>query len=394
MSSQLHNNLQHSLHPGSEHTDLYPVPDDKDFKKQKRKNTFLSRFIYPFPSLSFGSQSILVTVNNLDMLADTYLMATFDNSGTSTLRALPMFNLFTRIDYIFNNSQMVTVNSRDLFLYMLDSVEDTGKKEEILALAGGNGGNITAPTTYYCPLYFPWSSVRSGNKRTPIDLSQLNAPVKIMFYLNTASNIYSANPPASNSLVRAQIMCRQGQLSDASERLNLGDKHLVYNHSYLQSFSSSPFQPATTSTVNTVYATGYRSGDLLGMLIRAVDVSKLGQTEWEYNTLSDLVIKLNGNTLIQMDAESYKIANLFHGNTANKITLGGVSYYYIHINFSHYANKEVGMGATNLQYGINLSNQQIELSFKSSSTNNQQLLITYVYNGSIVVGGGSAEVVV
>lgn len=389
MVNHQHSELQHQIHPAEKHTDLYPVSDDSDLKKQKRKNIFFNRYIQPFQSLNFGSQGILITVNNSSMIADTYVQMTF---AAGTLRQVPAMLAIQRIDYQVAGSQVITVQGQDMFLYALDSVEDGTKRAELLTQAGGNGGVIAADTTYYCPLVFPWSQIRSQTKKLPLDTTLFNGPVKIFIYLNTAANVYSSGgPPAS--LVGAQVVMRMADLSDQSQRLMLGDKNLAYSHAYLQSFISTPVTPASTSTVNTVYLSGFRSGDLLGVLIAGIDVANLNTNIFQYNTLKNVKMLINGITLVQYDQDNYKMQNLFENNVPCKITLNSVDYYYIHVNFSHRAMKQADFGLSQ-QYGLNASNQLLQLDFTSSSTNAQVIRCVYVYQGAVVVGNGGAEVIV
>lgn len=389
MVHHLHSELQHSIHPSEKHTDLYPIADDSDLKKQKRKNLFFNRFIQPFQSLNFGSQGILIQVNNASMIADTYLQMTF---APGTLRQTPAMLAIQRIDYQLAGSQLITIQGSDMFLFGLDSCEDGAKRAELVALAGGAGGVIAANTTYYVPLVFPWSQIRAQTKKIPLDTTQFNGPVKIFVYLNTAANVYSSvTPPAS--LVGAELVMRMCDLSDQSQRLHLGDRNLVYPHAYLQSFVSNPVTPASTSTVNTVYLSGFRSGDLLGMLVRSIDVANLNQNMWQFNLMKNVTLRINGVILLQYDEDNYKLQNLFENNTPCKVTVNSVDYYYIHINFSHRAMKQANFGLDG-QFGLNAQNQLIQLDFSSSSTNSQCIQICYVYQGGVVVGGGNAEIIV
>jgi hypothetical protein len=389
MVHHMHSELQHSIHPSEKHTDLYPIADDSDLKKQKRKNLFFNRFIQPFQSLNFGSQGILLQINNASMIADTYVQMTF---APGTLRQCPAMLAISRIDYQLAGSQLITVQGPDMFLFAMDSCEDGAKRNEIIALSGGAGGVIAANTTYYVPLAFPWSQVRSQTKKIPLDTTLFNGPVKIFIYLNSADNVYSsANPPTS--LVGAELVMRMAELSDQSQRLHLGDKNLVYPHAYLQSFVSNPVTPALTSSINTVYLSGFRSGDLCGLLIRSIDTSKLNKDIFQYNTLKNVKLLINGVVLVQYDEDNYKMQNLFENNTPCKITVNNVDYYYIHLNFAHRALKQADFGLSQ-QFGLNAMSQLLQLDFTSSSTNQQVIQVCYVYQGGVVVGGGNAEVIV
>lgn len=393
--SHQHSNLISNVHPAHENNinDVYPIGHDSALKKPARKSLYYNRFILPFQSLTFGAQSVLFQINNVGLLDNTYLQFTLPASGTVRANSIIGQNIVTRVDYIFAGSQMVTISGADNFLFALDSCEDTGKKDELVALAGGalQGQVIAAEQNIYVPLIFPWSQVRALSKKFPIDLSQINSPVKIMIYLNTASNLYSANPPSV--LTGAQMICKMGELQDQSQRLHLGDKILMYPHPFLQSFTSNAFTPASATTNNTVYLSGFRSGSLAGMLVRSLDVSKVNQTDYVFNALSDVVFRVNGVIVAQFDKENYKLQNLMDSNTACKVTIGGTSYYYIHFNFTHRPLKLMDMGVQN-QSSINLQSQLLQVDFKSNSTNAQVLQVCYIYEGMLALGQGNAEVIV
>lgn len=393
--SHQHSNLIANVHPAHENEvhDVYPIGHDSDLKKPARKSLYYNRFILPFNSLTFGAQSILFQINNVGLLSNTYLQMTLPGSGTVRANSIIGQSLITRVDYIFAGSQMVTVQGPDNFLFALDQCEDTAKKLEIIKLAGGDlqGQVISAETTVYVPLVFPWSHTRAGGKKFPVDLSLVNSPVKIMIYLNTGANLYSANAPSA--LTAGQMVCKMGELADASQRLHLGDKILMYPHAFLQSFQSSSYTPASTSANNTVYLSGFRSGSLAGMLVRAVDVAKLGQTDFVFNTISDVVFRVNGVIVAQFDKENYKLQNLMDSNTANKVTINNTDYWYVHFNFTANPLKLMDFGVKN-QSSINLQSQLLQVDFKSNSTNAQVLQVCYVYEGMLAIGQGNAEVIV
>jgi len=381
--------VSHKLHPGHEHENIYPIADSA-VEKDKRKALYYNRFIQPFTSLSFGAQGILIQINNAQSLSDTWLDLTF---GAGTLRAMPAFNAIQRIDYQFAGSQLITVQGSDYMLFCLDQAENGTKRQEIINLAGGNGGVIAANTTYYAPLMLPWSNIRAlAVDKFPFPADLLSGPVKLFIYLNSSSNVYSSvSPPAS--LIGAEYHMRVCDLQDQDQKLKLGSEILNYPYTYLQSFVSTPVTPATTSTVNTVYLSGFRSGNLVGVLLRSIDVANQSISPYLFNTLSDVKMLLNGQVLMQFNYQDYKTANLFHNSEPCKLTIGGTDYYYIHVNFSSTAIKNKSFGVE-FMGGIDFTNQLVQLDFTSASTNVQVIQALYVYNGSVLIGGGNAEIIV
>lgn len=392
--SHSHANAVANMHPAHDANvhDVYPIGHDSELKKPARKSLYYNRFILPFQSLNFGASSVLFQINNVGLLSNTYLQMTLPASGTVRANSIIGQNIITRIDYILAGSQMVTVSGPDNFLFSLDECEDTQKKNEVIKLAGGDlqGQVISSEQTIYLPLAFPWSHTRAGGKKFPIDLSLFNSPLKIMVYLNQASNLYSANAPSA--LVAGQMVCKMGELTDASQRLHLGDRVLLYPHAFLQSFTSSAVAPGAGQNA-TVYLSGYRSGSLCGMLIRSLDVSRINQTDYVFNTLSDVVFRVNGVIVAQFDKENYKLQNLMDSNTACKVTINNTDYYYIHFNFTHNPLKLANFGVQN-QSSINMQSQLLQLDFKSSSTNSQVIQALYVYEGFVACGAGNAEIIV
>lgn len=388
MAMHQHSNLQMAIHPGQVVNDLYPLPDNHDLQKQKRKNIFTTRFIQQLPSLAFGSQGLLLTINNVGMLADSILALTFK---PGTLRQLPAVTAVKRMDVIIAGSQQYTVNFDDNYLFSLAQTENYSKIQEIVALAGGNGGAIASNTTYYVPLSLPFSMIRNAHRKFPFDASLLNSPVKIFLYLNDASNIYSSvTPPAE--LAGGELIMRQGLLSDSSERLALGDKTINYPFPFLQSFTSTSFTPVNTTTPVDIYLSGFRSGDLSSIYFRCLDVANIDKQNFTLNTMSNIIVRINGNILYQYDFDSNKLFTLFESNVPPKVNLGGVDYYYVPIHFSHRAIKNA-MG-NEVQSGLNAQSQLIQVTFTSSSTNAQVLKCLYVYQSGVLVAGGNAEIVV
>jgi hypothetical protein len=381
--------VTHGMHPGSLSENVYPIAD-AEISKEKRKALYYNRFIQPFQSLSFGAQGILLTINNVANLSDTWLDLTF---AAGTLRPLAAFNTIQRLDFQVGGSQVITVQGSDLMTFILDQAENGTKRTEIQALAGGDGGAIVANTTYYMPLALPWSNIRALSvDKLPFPADLLSGPVKIFVYLNAAANVYSSASPPS-ALVSASLHMRVCDMSNQSDKMVLQNEILNYPYAYLQSFVSSPVTPASTTTNNTIYMNGFRSGNLVGILIRSIDVANIPTDPYKFNTLKEVKILLNGTILFQFDSDNYKIANLYHNSEPCKITVNGVSYYYIHINFSSTAIKNKSFGL-NYMHGIDFTNQLVQLDFQSSSTNAQQIACCYVYNGSVLIGNGNSEVVV
>lgn len=377
--------ISEQIHPSANHIDnVYPL--GMHLNKSKRNAVYYNRAIYGFSTLNFGG-TVNIQLNNNALYSDTYISLTF---GPGTLRQLPAYQAIKRIEYIVSGSQPISLNMEDMMLFNLDQAETDGKRSEQISLAGGNGGVIAANTTYYIPLAFPWSKIACANK-LPFD-STLCGQVKLYIYLNDSSAVYSAG--AQSALVAGTVIMRMAELPNSEDKIVLAPNQVLnYPHPFLQSFVSVPFTPASTTTVNPVYLTGFRSGSLVGLLMRSIDVSNYVNARHVFNLMSNIKITLNGAVLYQYDNENWKLATLFENKLPTKVTVNSVDYWYVHVNFTQTAMKNKDFGLE-YQHGVDYRNMQVLVEFTSASTNQQVLECCYVYNGNLLVSNGNAEIIV
>lgn len=379
--------VSHQLHPASEMKDtLYPMGEH--LNKERRHSIYYQRTIYSFNQLAFGGV-VNLQFNNTDLISDCMLEATFP---AGTLRSLPMVRLINRIEVIVAGAQPYILNGNDIWNFTYDSAESNSKRDQLIQLAGGNGGVKASSVTYYLPLgHLPWSKIQVTDK-IPFD-STLCGQIKIYIYLNAVANVYSSGTPSA--LDSGKMYVRSAVVQDPEDKIVLKqDEALNYPFVFCQSFVSPQFTPASTTQQQNVYLLGFRSGACTGMLLRNVDVSNQLNAGQALNTMSNIIISLNGQILFKLDNDSAKAWDLFQNKCATNWNYDGSNdYWYVSIPFSQTPakNKDYGL---EYQHGLQLANQQVLLQFTSSSTNAQVVEATYLFNGNLIVANGNAEIVV
>jgi hypothetical protein len=363
--------------------------------KVKRGGIFYQRTFYAFNTLNFGGIVNIQFNNNTDLISDCLLEFNIDASGT-TLRNLPAVRCIDRIEVIIGGSMPYILLANDIWNYMYDSAESTSKRDTIIEeLAGGVGGVQTDVKTVYLPLgHLPWSKIQAGgvaDRKIPFD-STLCGQIKMYIYLADSANVYSAN--AKNSLLGGKLYVRSATMPEPEHKLILKENQaLSYPFgNYCQSFISPQFTPANVTQQQNVYLVGFKSAQCTSILLRCVDVAKQKNDGQSLNTMSNIILSLNGQILFKQDFDSSKALSLFQNKCATSWTYGGKTYWYVQLNFSHQPVKNSSYGAE-LEEGLTLTNQQLLLQFTSSSTNAQLVEATYIYNSALIVQNQNCEIV-
>lgn len=377
--------VAHQIHPGEVHENLYPL-SSKHILKEKRSALFYQRTIYAFNTLNWGGVVNLQFNNDATLIGDCMLEMTFP---AGTIRNLPMVRAIQRIEVIVAGAQPYSLNSNDIWNYLVDSCQSKEQKEQLVEQAGGAGGVLASSATYYLPIgHLPWSKFGVANK-IPFDQS-LVGNIKMYIYLSPQANVYSAN---GGNLDSGKLYVRQAVLQNPEDKLHLKENEaLAFPFPFLQSFVSPTFTPASTTAVQNQYLLGFRNGQCTGILLRLVEASTQF-TSSVLATMSNIVVSLNGQILYKYDNNADRMLSLFNNRCATNYAISGTNYWYVNIPISQTPMKNRDFGLEH-QGGLNLANQQVLVQFTSSSTNACILEATYIYNGTLVVANSNAEIVV
>ena len=384
--------LSHQIHPSDSVVEnVYPI--GKRMEKERRHAIFSNRAKYEFNTLNFGGV-VGIQLNNQALYSDTYIQMDFksDDVSGSTLRRLCGLQAIQRIEYIIAGSMPVSLDWEDSFFALVDECESGEKRTELLRMAGSEQTTLNAGSIFraYIPLSLPWSKIKVAEK-FPFD-SNLTGQTRINIYLAQASDVYSANPVTALSAGR--LVIRTGEIVNPEDRIvPKPGQVLNFVYEFKQSYKSVAVTPASTSTVNQVYLTGFKAGSLTQILLRCLDVSKQTNAKHELNTMSNLKVSLNGQIMYDFNADNWKVANLFESNLPTRITVNSVDYYWVNLVFVQTPLKNTNFGLKH-QSGVDFRNQQVLVEYTSSSTNAQILEAVYLYNGNLLCSNGNSEIVV
>lgn len=384
--------LSHEIHPAQNLKDnVYPIGEH--LNKEKRHSIYYQRAIYSFNTLALGGV-VNLQLNNNEFMGDMMLEMKIDCDPTgSTLRPLPGVRLIDRVEVIVGGSSQYIVNGDDIFNFMYDQAESNSKRAALIEGLGGNGGSKTSAQVVYYPLgHLPWSKIGVCEK-LPFD-STLCGQVKMYLYLRDSSAIYSAGV-TKTSLLSGKLYVRSATIQEPQDKLVLAQNQAIsYPFTYIQSFVSPVFTPASVTTTQSVYLTGFKNAPVTQIFLRCILQSNTPNDSQNLVAIKNVVVSLNGNILFKEDEESFKYLQLFQNKAATSWNYDGSNdRYYASLVFSQYPSKVKDFNLEH-QHGLQLTNQQVLVQFEANTTSACVLQATYCYNANLVIANNNAEFVI
>lgn len=419
MTSQ--DNISKVIAPGVEISSIYY--DDLNSHKSSEDVIYDNRFVQNLTSMGMNSQGVQLVIPNEKIINEVILAMQFPGGGSSGnnlgLVPVPAYTIIQAIEWAVAGSTVYREEGIQHMWTVLADCETLEKRDEVVRLAGGIGSNnFTTNTTYYAHINTPWSKINGpGLKKKGIDSKLVTQPLRVIVYFRGGNSVYyqaTGTPTIPNVFANAFWQIRQGDFSDNRHHLNLRplvqneagqlvqmQNYYFYPFQFSQSFPSQIFSGSGASgTATSIPVTSFRKGNL--QMIRATLYNLGGnspltlpaQSFTNYLQNEDpisLVILFNGTQIYRSDLDSFKMLGIENDKSPQfaRTNVAGPSQYYIDIPFAKLLPK---LNMENWQYGYDFSNQTIQASLLTQTTNNYIIYFTYIYHAHIMFDGLNAEV--
>lgn len=371
------------VHPGAEEMtkSAYPVINS-------------NKYYQALSSLTFGSKQIPCNVPNGGVVMQIFLNGVFAGSSTAALVANPGYAMIDTIEYRIGNSTLYTIQDIDIWNIVCTQLRTQEAIQEAWNLAGGDAAAVTAAgREFSIALPTPYSRFMLMSRQYGIDTTVFNGTqLYLAISLKPNSKIYTADP--QNALTSANFHIIQSEYLDRSHRMvPKDDQFLSLPTRYMQSYTTKAFTPSSATDLQSVDLLSFRNGNLIGMIIVAIDQANLTGTQpFKYNSIKDLNILFNGVSVYRSSGTDYKIQQL-------RNSVGVYSY---HTGYSQknyrvepcFVPYHWGQSGHNFNYGLALSGQSLQCQFYvTDSTNAQQLRVIYIYDSMILYNSSMQDII-
>jgi hypothetical protein len=385
--------IVNNLHQGQPIDPVHPGPDQ--MMKSKYPVIESNKYTQPLNSLNFGAKQIACNIPSGGVVKQIFLNGRFAGSVTAALVANPGHAMIDSVEYKIGNSTLYTIQDIDIWNINCTQLRTQEAIAEAWLLAGGDAAAVTATgREFSIAIPTPYSRFMLMSRQYGIDTTVFPTPLYLSVSLKTQDKVYTADTSIT-SLATASFHIIQSEYLDRSNRLVPSDnKFLSLPTRYFQSYTSKAFTPSSASEQQSVDFLSFRSGNLIGMIIQAVDSANFNGTQpFKYNSIKDLDVKFNGVSVYKSLGTDYKIQQL-------RNAVGSYSY---HTGYSQ-RNYRVepcfvpfhwGQSGHNFNYGLSLNGQTLQATFTiENSTNAQVLRVLYVYDALILYNGVLQDLVV
>jgi hypothetical protein len=381
------------------------------------------RFSQSLSSTAFGSTSSII-IPNSSFLSGVTLYA--------ELGALPdnvflprgwLLNAIESLSFILGSSNVsqLTYNSQSHANIYMANCETAEKRLKAMRLAGEeySAGVAQAPGTInkaQVQLQLPWSKINALCKKLPFDTNLLSNPIILQIRLKPKNEIFSGsnylNAPSSFDI--AKVYATQIDLMDKELSLKnfmYQEPQLSYNYPFIfnQSYQVD-FTGNTTDGVRLNLLT-IINADLVGIGMQVVKQSNLSAGPTGANALSpfnwervkDIQLSFNGLIFADFPGDMCELAEIqdYPGSGMvpySVVTSGGAGPYVstpqdVRSTYFSFTRLRNTVFCDHFQNSIRISNNALNLQFKTQSNDDYRLFITYYYNGVFGIRQGQSALI-
>lgn len=337
-----------------------------------------------------------------------------------------------------SNSSSIVLQGDSILQSVLAQCTSREKRSQVLRLAGDEylSPNPSPPAAYldedeqfidaYVLLPLPMSTMCD---KLPLDSTLLSNNIVVGINFRQSSAIYGGIGVRPNAFSVAELMLRQGKLSNqaASLRQNMiASPDLMYSYPFIhmQNFVSPTFQGIRRSQGIrgcSVNLNSFANADLVGICFWVVAVNDKNPTlstscnPWATDDIEDVLVTFNGSTMFRFPGKSYKLtaavigeqqASGFDGSYIEQENYNGTvwvprssapftsSPVDSHMVFLDFARLRSACMQEHLFNTFRIPNQNILIEFntKYGSTTNYRLHATYMYNAVAEFQSGTSAI--
>lgn len=389
--------------------------------------TFGYQNIITLPSLQFGSSS-QINIPIDQFIGEIILHLRLPNlQANETLCRAWGYAMLQSIGYTFGNSNstQIVLQGQSILQSIISQISDPMKRLEAMRLAGeehlapliAQPGEDTPTVDAYLVIPLPFSTMCD---KLPVDSTMLSTNITININFNqNPTTIYGGSATHPTSFLRAEVMLRQGKLSNQAASIRgkmLAEPELSYAYPFIhtQYFQSSLFQGKRESDGYqgcSVDLNAFPNADLVGIsffVVKDTDVNPTGGNSpnpFNADDISNVLVTFNGSTLFNLPAKSYKLTNMalgeqsasYYGNsiiaagTANPFISYPKDCYMVYLDFARARSMCMHSHFFNT---FRLPNQVLRIQFNTTlgSSTNYRLYGTYYMNGVVEFKNGTSAI--
>ena len=359
---------------------------------------------------NFGLQGVCVTLT---------LPAIASGAGTGVAVSRGWgYSLVKQISYRVGGSTQFFVSSAQMLQHALKRMTNQQAKDDLYTLGGSyaSGATLETAQTAYVFIDLPFNKATSEGMPVPLASDCLGAQVQITVELNPLSSIValnaSASLPTAYSTGLSAGTFQVQQLLMASRDDSLAVRENLATHQYVNPVEfvqqeQSVTNIANTTSVQTITATGFRSGSVKSIemwLTRNADNTTAVRNINKWYIPQNIQCTYAGDVYARFDNGISQLWNLINSKTSPYVN--GLTTTYS----SGYVNTAEQYGWATLPFaqtydvadtgdfmlveGLQVTNGIVTIAFSTPSAQSDWVLhLSYIYNASIVFSQSSAEFV-
>ena len=416
MQSVIGESVQTMLLPG-ENVDTY-YAGVSNTEKQAFPSRVQNKFYIDLNSKAAGGTSV-VTFNPNQGVTDIILCLQLPDLSAITGLQLAQswgYRAISSLSFRYGTAPQYFVTGTQNFISVLDSCEDSGKKQQLAQLGGQamvqpSDFSDTTLQKAYVYIKLPHNTPNSC-KHLPYASDLTTQPLQITIELLDWNKLFGGSVVARNAagaagsagFATARVNFKQVELNNASDLLahreNMTEKMYVYP---LDRFEQRELQiPLSNSgAVQQVQLTGFRSGEVTNIVMWAVDNADLSGNWFAFGPLSNVVLTINGDVRYDARDQSSIMWDTLEKPTPsvwNQVYLNGTTApdpltgYWLNIPMGQRAN--VAANEHELNHGYSVMNSVLNLQVQvPANTAGYTLYVAYWYNSSLTIHNGSVDYV-
>lgn len=404
-----------------------------------------TKYVQAFNTLGAGTNVFLIPPNyglqGVCLAMNLGKAASGGGAGLAITRGWG-YGLIKQISYRVGGSTQYFVTGAQMLQHALKRMTNQQAKDDLLTLGGSylTGADFESANNWaYVFLDLPFTKATAEGMPSPLPSDILGSQVQITVELNATSTVISVNGAGAigttlQTLNSGSFQVQQLLMSSRDDSLatreNMATHQYVYPCEFVQQEQIVSLQ--TTSSVQTVVATGFRAGsvksievwltrdgwaDGTGLSVSAAAGSPSGIVVAGKNPLKwvqpqFVQVTYAGDVYARFDAGISQLWNLVNSKASPYVSSVDVSYAssaysatgtqwgWVTCPFAQ-TNEDAQTGHFTLVEGLAVTNGVVNIAVQipaayaaiSPSTNDWKLHLSYVYNSSIVFSQSSAEFV-
>lgn len=376
------------------------------------------RFQQALNNAVFGGQG-LVQIPNSSFVDVMYLHA--ELPATVADQTLPrgwLWGAVENVSFLWgsSNTPQIQMSGQSVLQTIMAQCETEERRSEMFRLGGDVilTSGIIPKADIIIPL--PWSTACGLNPKKPFDSNLLRNVITVQISFKSASEIYGGTGARPNGFDVAQVVLRQGNLSNKALSLrNSLDANptlmLAYPFIHHQSYQPPKFSASSSSDEISVVLQSFINADLVAITIGVVSDTSLAlgsnnsPSPFNYEEIEDVKLLFNGQAMYDAPGALMKLDNMhsipggnyWHNDviasgTTAPFTSAPVDTYIYMFNFSRI---RAICFENEFQNTRRIGNQVLELRFKlpnNTGAENYTLYSTYHYNSICEVSQGMTNI--